>query len=64
MTDNETESNELVNRVLEGDEQALAQLFSECRARLWRMVNFRMDPRLRKRVDPDDVLQEAYLNAV
>jgi RNA polymerase sigma-70 factor (ECF subfamily) len=64
MTDNESESSELVNRVLEGDEQALAELFSECRDRLWRMVNFRMDPRLRKRVDPDDVLQEAYMNAV
>ena len=27
------------------------------------MVNFRMDRRLRGRVDPDDVLQEAYLKA-
>jgi RNA polymerase sigma-70 factor (ECF subfamily) len=27
------------------------------------MVHFRLDPRLRGRVDADDILQEAYLNA-
>jgi len=47
-----------------GDEQALAELFSSQRERLWRIVHFRMDDRLRGRIDPDDVLQEAYLAAV
>jgi len=28
------------------------------------MVHFRMDPRLRGRIDPDDILQEAYLDAI
>ena len=54
---------DLEQRFREGDEQALAALFSVHRARLWRMVQFRFDPRLSGRVDPDDVLQEAYLAA-
>lgn len=62
VSDASTET-ELVNRVVRGDEQALAVLFSMYRDRLWRMVHFRLDRRLQKRVDPDDVLQEAYLNA-
>ncbi len=31
---------------------------------LWRMIHFRLDPRLRGRVDADDILQEAHLAAV
>ena len=52
----------LVNRVMRRDETALAELFSRHRDRLWRIVNFRLDRRLRGRVDADDVLQEAYIN--
>ena len=55
---------ELIDRVVEGDHDALAELFSENRDRLWRMISFRMDPRLHGRVDADDVLQEAWLSAV
>lgn len=55
---------ELIDRVVNGDENALAELFSSHRDRLWRMVNFRMDPRLHGRVDADDVLQEAWLSVV
>lgn len=50
--------------MIEGDREALAELYSQHRDRLWRMVNFRMDPRLHGRVDADDVLQEAWLAAV
>jgi RNA polymerase sigma-70 factor (ECF subfamily) len=46
------------------DPDSLATLFSQYRERLWRMVNFRMDRRLHGRVDPEDVLQEAYLAAL
>ncbi len=42
-------------------QQAVGELFSTYRDRLMRMVRFRLDPRLSGRVDPDDVLQEAYL---
>jgi RNA polymerase sigma-70 factor, ECF subfamily len=54
----------LINRIIRGDREALAELFLLYRPRLWRMVNFRMHPRLHGRLDPDDVLQEAYLRAV
>jgi RNA polymerase sigma-70 factor, ECF subfamily len=54
---------DLVARVKRGDERALAELFSKERDRLWRMVQARLDRRLQGRVDPDDILQEAYLDA-
>lgn len=55
---------ELISRVAQGDQNALAELFLQHRDRLWRLVTFRMDPRLHGRVDADDVLQEAWLSAV
>ncbi len=61
---NHSSDNDLLSRVAKGDQNALAELFSQHRDRLWRMVTFRMDPRLHGRVDADDVLQEAWLSAV
>lgn len=46
-----------------GDEHALAALFATYRERLWKIVSFRLDPRMAQRVDPDDVLQEAFMAA-
>lgn len=46
------------------DEQALATLLAQERPRLRRMVQVRMDRRLQGRIDPSDVIQEAYLDAV
>ncbi|MBN1344733.1 MAG: sigma-70 family RNA polymerase sigma factor [Phycisphaerae bacterium] len=63
MDDAEGQPDDLLIRMKDGDEQALAELFSMHRDRLWRMVHFRLDHRLRGRVDADDVLQEAYLEA-
>lgn len=63
MTDVDGKSDPLVGRLKAGDEQALADAFSLHRERLWRTVYFRLDRRLLGRVDPDDVLQESYLNA-
>jgi RNA polymerase sigma-70 factor (ECF subfamily) len=57
------EHDDLIRRVTQGDEAALARLFSFHYERLWRIVNFRIDRRLRGRVDADDVMQEAYLSA-
>ena len=53
----------LLLRLEEGDESALGELFSRFRDRLRRTVRFRLDPRLKQRVDDDDILQESYLNA-
>lgn len=49
-------------RAVEGDEQALQELFRKHADRLKRMVHLRLDRRLQGRVDEDDVLQEAYLD--
>lgn len=54
---------ELVNRVMNNDREALAELFLFYRPRLWRIVHFRLHPRLQGRVDADDVLQDAWLKA-
>ncbi len=43
--------------------QALAELMDQNRDRLRRMVRLRMDRRLQGRIDPSDVIQEAYLEA-
>jgi len=55
-------TDELVQRAARGEEGALAELFDGYRARLRRMVKLRMDRRLQGRVDPSDVLQDAYLD--
>jgi RNA polymerase sigma-70 factor (ECF subfamily) len=55
---------ELINRAMRGDREALSGLFAIYRPRLWRMVNFRLHPRLQGRIDADDVLQDAWLMAV
>ena len=41
--------------------EALGELFEQHRDRLRRMVQLRMHSRLQGRLDPSDVLQEAYL---
>jgi len=63
MTEPKSESGVWIDRLKSGDEEALAVLFSQHRERLRRMVQFRLDRRLYGRIDPDDVLQEAYLDA-
>ncbi len=46
-----------------GDPEALAELFSLERERLWRVIQFRLAEPLRERLEPEDVLQEAFLAA-
>src|SRR5712691_8214521 len=62
MTDDSTDVQDLMRRLAEGDQQALAEAFARYRDRLRRMVRLRLDRRLQGRVDPSDVLQEAYLD--
>jgi RNA polymerase sigma-70 factor (ECF subfamily) len=50
-------------RLQQGGQNALAEAFMGHRERLRRMVDLRMDRRVAGRVDPSDVLQEAYLDA-
>jgi RNA polymerase sigma-70 factor (ECF subfamily) len=53
---------DILRRAQAGDEAARAELFVRCRDRLRRMVLLRMDRRLQGRIDPSDVLQDAYLD--
>ena len=50
-------------RLREEGPAALAEEFLRHRVRFWKMVDFRLDPVLAGRVDPDDVLQDAWLAA-
>jgi RNA polymerase sigma-70 factor (ECF subfamily) len=52
---------ERLQRARQGDDAGLRDLFTRYRDRLRRMVALRLDPRVRGRVDPSDVVQEAYL---
>jgi RNA polymerase sigma-70 factor, ECF subfamily len=46
-----------------GDQRALGEFFDRHRERLRRMVRLRLDRRLQGRIDPEDVLQEAFVDA-
>lgn len=63
MTDPEHVETALLERLTGGDHSVLGDLYALHRDRLWRMVNFRMDRRLGTRLDADDILQEAYVDA-
>jgi RNA polymerase sigma-70 factor (ECF subfamily) len=52
---------DLIRRAAAGNAAALDELFTRYRSRLRRMVQLRLDPRVRSRVDASDVVQEACL---
>jgi RNA polymerase sigma-70 factor (ECF subfamily) len=53
---------ELLGSAAAGDSAALASLWQRYRPQLRQMIQLRLDRRLRRRVDPSDILQEAYLD--
>jgi RNA polymerase sigma-70 factor (ECF subfamily) len=63
MSDEPSDTRELLRRAGQGDRQALGELLARHRDRLLLMVRLRLDRRLQGRVDPSDVIQEAYLEA-
>src|SRR5229473_6302733 len=64
MDTRETDDPDAVELLRQGvaDPQALGQVWDRYRDRLRRLVRLRMDRRLQGRVDPSDVLQEAFLD--
>ncbi len=54
----------LLAQVRTGDQGALNQLLARHRPYLQRFVELCLDPQLRPRVDPSDVIQEAHLEAI
>src|SRR5439155_5703175 len=62
MTGDWSDSEARLRRARDGDPRALAELFEHYRDRLRQMVRLRLDRRLYGRLDPSDVLQDAYLD--
>ena len=63
MTGDTSENDRLLAEAAGGDRQVLGVLLARHRRRLRRMVALRLDRRLQGRIDPSDVIQEAYLEA-
>jgi RNA polymerase sigma-70 factor, ECF subfamily len=53
----------MMRRIRAGEQLALGELFGAQRDRLRRMVQLRLDRRLQGRIDPSDVIQEAFVDA-
>jgi RNA polymerase sigma-70 factor (ECF subfamily) len=62
--DDSSETVELLNRARAGDRTALDAMFTRHHERLRLMVAIRLDRRLQARVDPVDVVQEAYIDVL
>jgi RNA polymerase sigma-70 factor, ECF subfamily len=54
---------DLFCRIQAGDSSALATMFDRHRGRLEKMVRLRLHSRLQGRIDPADVLQDAFVDA-
>lgn len=54
----------LLAGIARGEQQALDQLLAHCRPSLHEFVEFHLDPRLRTRLDPSDVVQEVQWEVV
>ena len=61
---NPSELTRLLERVAGGEAAAWQTLMRDYHQRLLRMVLVRLDPRLQSRIDPEDILQDVYLDAM
>lgn len=59
----DVDRNELLERVRAGDRDALLALFASEEPRIQRMIELRLDPSLRRRIDSADVVQETWIDA-
>jgi RNA polymerase sigma-70 factor (ECF subfamily) len=57
------DTEQLLDRVVQGDSSAASALLSRHQTRLRRMVYLRIDPRLAARLDPSDIVQDALAEA-
>jgi RNA polymerase sigma-70 factor (ECF subfamily) len=60
---NSEETRGLLARVRQGDREAFDLLFTHYQKYLHRVVALRLDPQLRARIDPSDVVQETQIEA-
>jgi RNA polymerase sigma-70 factor (ECF subfamily) len=56
-------TDQLLDRVAQGEKSAAAMLLTRHKERLLRMVQLRFDPRLAARLDPSDVVQDVLAEA-
>jgi RNA polymerase sigma-70 factor, ECF subfamily len=63
MSNSTAATEALLNRLRAGSDGALAELFAMYQAALRRMIELRLDPRLKGRVSPSDVVQDTYIEA-
>lgn len=63
MAENSSETARLLQFTADGNHESWGILLTRHEEKLRRMVVFRLDPRLQRRIDPLDVIQEAYLEA-
>jgi RNA polymerase sigma-70 factor (ECF subfamily) len=63
ITPDSAETALLLQQVQAGDRQAFERLFARYCPRLQQFIEFRLDSRIRARVDPSDVVQETHLEA-
>lgn len=61
--DQATSSYDLIDRIKNGDREALSLLFDRHRRRLAVLAHYRLGPHLRGLVESDDILQETLLKA-
>ncbi len=59
----EQDQGDELHRLRDGGERAVAELFGRHRTKLRRMVALRLDSRIVGKVDEDDILQDAFLEA-
>jgi len=62
-TTDSDETRDLLGRAAAGDSAAWGDLLTRHQDRLRRVVAFRLDPRVRARIDPSDVLQDVFAEA-
>jgi RNA polymerase sigma-70 factor (ECF subfamily) len=61
--DNLVDTEQLLERVCSGNEEALERLFQHYRNYLHQVVTMRLDPRMSHRIDASDIIQEAQIVA-
>src|SRR5687767_3871092 len=64
VTPDSAQTCEMLQRIAQGDGAALEALLQRHRPDLHSFIDLHLDPRLRARVDPSDVVQEAQLELV
>jgi len=64
MKTDSAETNELLERIRGGDQPALEALLARHQQRLHAFIDCHLDPRLRARLDPSDIVQETQLEVV